>query len=198
MSGQYSSTVPVQWQGRTYYFPAQREVGFATPLARSLMPPPEPEEPKYEAESTQKYLPFTWKLIVIVLVLPLCGLSYAVTLGVLGVLGLGWNGQIASILGLVIWVLLFFVLLILSFRVLSLFPPTDRLLSKSDAIVLSAQEKAQRIPRERYSNQVKEYENWQRAIARWNELYYCARDDGVFLISSRFVPRAKMIELLSE
>lgn len=38
-----------------------------------------------------------------------------------------------------------------------------------------------------------EVETWERAYARWKELYYCSRDDGVFLLNQTvLVPSAQM------
>jgi hypothetical protein len=40
---------------------------------------------------------------------------------------------------------------------------------------------------------------WKRAIARWNQLYYCSRDDGVFIPGqSHFVPVDQMTDFLYE
>ncbi|MBE2183482.1 MAG: hypothetical protein IAE89_08665 [Anaerolineae bacterium] len=42
-----------------------------------------------------------------------------------------------------------------------------------------------------------EMEQWKRALARWEELYYCYRDDGVFLPNHAvFVPIARMKQYL--
>lgn len=39
--------------------------------------------------------------------------------------------------------------------------------------------------------------SWQRAMNRWERLYYCARDDGVFIPGETpFVPIEKIQELL--
>lgn len=51
-----------------------------------------------------------------------------------------------------------------------------------------------REEREQYSTS---YKCWQRAYERWQQLYYCARDDGIFLPGeTRFVAVEQMKELL--
>ena len=42
-----------------------------------------------------------------------------------------------------------------------------------------------------------EYPRWQHAMAKWNDLYYCSRDDTVFLPSARQqAPAAQLMWLL--
>lgn len=57
---------------------------------------------------------------------------------------------------------------------------------------LSKQRETQRL-REGAAHYSREVEQWKRALARWKQLYYCYRDDGVFLPNHAvFVPIAQM------
>jgi hypothetical protein len=41
-----------------------------------------------------------------------------------------------------------------------------------------------------------EIPRWEKAMARWNQLYYCFRDDSVFITSEKSVPISQMMEYI--
>jgi hypothetical protein len=43
-----------------------------------------------------------------------------------------------------------------------------------------------------------EVSRWERALEKWNNLYYCSRDDVVFLPGQRAVPSAEMLNYIRE
>lgn len=203
--GHFQSVNPVQWQGKTYYLPAEREMTTATLLARRLAPPSRPEKPKYEHESWEKYAPASERARVYSFAIPLalfCLVASCVVAGWILTALFGENvGGGEMVLGYVIWaaistgsVIIVFLLMALLARV---FPPLLKWYGDS-AATKKAHATAKSIAQARYAKRLQAYEQWPRAIARWNALYYCARDDGVFLEGSRLVPVEQMHAFLYE
>ncbi len=67
------------------------------------------------------------------------------------------------------------------------------LVGGSISIVISQRRKVKESE-QKASSQIPQ---WEKALARWNKLYYCARDDGVFDLEERvFVPVEKLKDYL--
>jgi hypothetical protein len=212
--GHYQSIAPLQLQGQTYYLPTQRETSSSTLLAQRLAPPLQPKKPNKTDYSYLKYASASFKAkrnaisftMAILLLLVSCGIAAVVASLVEG--AGGW------ILGFLIWlgiviggaILMSFFLVLLG----QMFPPFGKTMldvfgagkievvkqakATQSAEIFRLQARADRD----YQWALRQYEMYPVAVQRWNELYYCARDDGVFLQGGRLVQVEQMQSLLYE
>ena len=170
-TGQYQSVAPVQWQGKTYYLPVQREVVSSTVLAQRLMPPRIPE--KWNPSILLFVVPFIggvvffWiaKLVINGMLIPLVGIDTAVKV----------VQSTDPVVGGCIALSVFLFGCALTFV---LFMPYVNSQTKKGELLRSIA---------------------QRAMQKWMSLYYCSRDDGVFIPGQgRFVPIGQMQSFLYE
>jgi hypothetical protein len=185
--GHYQSIVPLQWQGKTYYLPAQRETTSSTLLAQRLAPPSQPKKPKKDDYSYMKYASasFKAKYYLIVVLLPVL-LSWIAFCGIAGVGSLVIEGAGGWVLATLIWIGI-----VIGGAIPSVLWAKK---ARKNAEFLRWQALAERD----YNWALRQYEMWLEAMQRWNELYYCARCDGVFLEGSRLVPVEQMYSFLYE
>jgi len=64
-------------------------------------------------------------------------------------------------------------------------------------LIVVLTDKPKRLAREKWERECPALVAWRRACARWNQLYYCARDDGVFIPGqTRLIPVDRMRDFL--
>lgn len=201
LSVEYDMPVAMQWQGKTYYGVQRRTSVSLTALAQKLAPPPEPKKPT---------LSFIWAVapfvmwagapplsFILVWFAPMSGrMKLVLTLLAVGalvsllitvlpaVVPAAWDwgndphwAPLLHILGVAIY-LIFFILVLAFFIIyyIGIFQEYSRKVALFEAAVRPA---------------------WQKAISRWQDLFYCARDDCVFEASTRaWAPADKMNDLL--
>ena len=174
--GQYQSVAPVQWQGKTYYLPAQRDVSFSTVLAQRLAPPRQPQKPKIRSS-------FVSSIIMMGLIVPSC---FVMAL-VLGLIESALGIRDFASTGPGICLFLVGTVVVATLLVLAI-PPTRSMLTRE------RQDNMQRL--EKYNLRVRK---WPQAVDRWQQLHYCGRCDGVFIPGQgRFVPIEQMESFLYE
>jgi len=202
--GHYQSTAPVQWQGKTYYLPVQRETTSSTLLAQRLAPP-QPKKPRYSARWDYASTSFKVKDFLITV----SGFVFAILSPAVVMLLFGQEELVNSYVIFIVFGagISWYLLLVLMGRII---PPLGRVLLDVWGIGPSEvvkQAKAtgsaeifrlQALAERKYEEALRQYEMWPKAMQRWNELYYCARCDGVFLEGSRLVPVEQMYSFLYE
>lgn len=190
--GQYESVVPLQVQGKTIYLPSQRAIVSSNLLAQRLMWPQQPKKPeRSHVRLKPTKIPrehqthsFLWNWVI-------------------GIPAFVLSIPVAALLGLqdiVSWLVVFGVLLLLTFYPTLLafryFFPSYKAYArwrKEDEAL------AKREIDLNYQEDVAIYNKWPAAVEKWQRLYYCARDDGVFVPNqSRFVPVEQMQSFLYE
>lgn len=170
-STQYDMPVAWKWQGETYYGVQQRTATTVTPLAQKLSPPPKPVYKGIFASSEKEGC---GDIIAGAFVLGLLMTGWSIAAFIAGVMAgsIGPNASISEPNEGVAWavgIIVFGVLLIRRWR-------GDN---------KKAQAAKQAVPL------------WEKAITKWNELYYCARDDLVFdPATGALAPADRMSELL--
>lgn len=191
--GSYQGVAPLQLQDKTYYFLAQRGMASSTLLAQRLAPPTRPEKPRdykhYEHEAWWEHSPSSVKLInvgfmgVIMVFMAIGCIATLLILEVIRNLVRTSDDWLYWLLGIVIGMFLVIIVpaIVLAILVKLFGGPADI------SVVKQVNETSARIARARYSEALRQYEQWPQALAKWrDELYYCARCDGVFTKGSRF------------
>jgi len=212
--GHYQSVAPLQWQGQTYYLPAQRETTSTTLLAQRLAPPSQPKKPNKANYGYLKYASASFKAKYYAIGFPMAILLLLVSCGIAAAIGLLVGGAGGWILGFLIWVGIVIggAILMSFFLVLvgQIIPPFGRILldvygagrtgriKQAKATQSAEVFRLQAMAEREYQWALRQYEMYPEAMQRWNELYYCARDDGVFLEGSRLVPIEQVYSLLYE
>ncbi len=102
--GQYQSIAPLQWQGKTYYLPVQRETTSSTLLAQRLAPPSQPKKPKKADYDYMKYASASFKAKHYLLVGPLALLLLIASCGIAGLVGSLIEGAGGWVLASLIWI----------------------------------------------------------------------------------------------
>jgi hypothetical protein len=181
----YESSTYVDKDGktRTSYYTAPYNATQTSVLAQQLRPPKEPEVPQPISRSS---LIISWWGIILLTSLvtsPCWGMCLLVGISELfGNLTLNGNdvtlmpARIIFLLGIAVGLIIAF------FVVRAIFKSIDRTVEKRQREIAEIQAE---IPR------------WEHAMQRWNQLYYCERDDLIFIPSEKtWASREQMMDYI--